>query len=68
MSSWPRSPSSALASSRAFLFVRALIALALLMVNYSETQVSILGFNSPEWFIADLGAILAGGLAAGICE
>ncbi|XP_077571558.1 long-chain-fatty-acid--CoA ligase ACSBG2-like [Stigmatopora nigra] len=28
--------------------------------------VGILGFNSPEWFIADLGCILAGGLATGI--
>lgn len=28
--------------------------------------VSIMGFNSPEWFIADLGAIYAGGIAAGI--
>nr|XP_033812589.1 long-chain-fatty-acid--CoA ligase ACSBG2 isoform X2 [Geotrypetes seraphini] len=28
--------------------------------------VVILGFNSPEWFIADVGAILAGGLACGI--
>ncbi|XP_030073959.1 long-chain-fatty-acid--CoA ligase ACSBG2 isoform X2 [Microcaecilia unicolor] len=28
--------------------------------------VGILGFNSPEWFIADVGAILAGGLACGI--
>ncbi|NXG79459.1 ACBG2 ligase, partial [Baryphthengus martii] len=28
--------------------------------------VCILGFNSAEWFIADIGAILAGGLAAGI--
>ncbi|XP_072338674.1 long-chain-fatty-acid--CoA ligase ACSBG2 isoform X2 [Scyliorhinus torazame] len=28
--------------------------------------VGILGFNSPEWFIADIGAILAGGLAIGI--
>ncbi|XP_046871703.1 long-chain-fatty-acid--CoA ligase ACSBG2 isoform X1 [Hypomesus transpacificus] len=28
--------------------------------------VGILGFNSPEWFIADIGCILAGGLAAGI--
>ncbi len=26
----------------------------------------IIGFNSPEWFIAELGAIMAGGLAAGI--
>ncbi|XP_054913943.1 long-chain-fatty-acid--CoA ligase ACSBG2 isoform X2 [Poeciliopsis prolifica] len=28
--------------------------------------VGILGFNSAEWFIADIGAILAGGLAVGI--
>ncbi|KAG9354120.1 hypothetical protein JZ751_012244, partial [Albula glossodonta] len=28
--------------------------------------VGILGFNSPEWFIADIGCILAGGLAVGI--
>ncbi|XP_059845509.1 long-chain-fatty-acid--CoA ligase ACSBG2-like isoform X1 [Hypanus sabinus] len=28
--------------------------------------VGILGFNSPEWFIANLGTILAGGLAVGI--
>ncbi|XP_029916569.1 long-chain-fatty-acid--CoA ligase ACSBG2-like [Myripristis murdjan] len=28
--------------------------------------VGILGFNSPEWFIADIGCILAGGLAAGV--
>uniref|UniRef100_UPI00398E6EAA LOW QUALITY PROTEIN: long-chain-fatty-acid--CoA ligase ACSBG2-like n=1 Tax=Pristiophorus japonicus TaxID=55135 RepID=UPI00398E6EAA len=28
--------------------------------------VGILGFNSPEWFIAHVGAILAGGLAVGI--
>ncbi|XP_068722136.1 long-chain-fatty-acid--CoA ligase ACSBG2-like isoform X1 [Montipora capricornis] len=28
--------------------------------------VGILGFNSPEWIISDLGAIFAGGLAAGI--
>lgn len=28
--------------------------------------VGILGFNSPEWFIGDLAAILAGGFAAGI--
>lgn len=28
--------------------------------------VCILGFNSPEWFYADLGAIFAGGSAAGI--
>ncbi|XP_029017711.1 long-chain-fatty-acid--CoA ligase ACSBG2-like [Betta splendens] len=28
--------------------------------------VGILGFNSPEWFISDVGCILAGGLATGI--
>uniref|UniRef100_A0A3P9A324 long-chain-fatty-acid--CoA ligase n=2 Tax=Esox lucius TaxID=8010 RepID=A0A3P9A324_ESOLU len=28
--------------------------------------VGILGFNSPEWFISDIGCILAGGLAVGI--
>ncbi|XP_077416310.1 long-chain-fatty-acid--CoA ligase ACSBG2-like isoform X2 [Vanacampus margaritifer] len=28
--------------------------------------VGILGFNSPEWFFANVGCILAGGLAAGI--
>ncbi|KAF3695497.1 Long-chain-fatty-acid--CoA ligase ACSBG2 [Channa argus] len=28
--------------------------------------VGILGFNSPEWFISNIGSILAGGLAVGI--
>uniref|UniRef100_A0A8C5HT89 long-chain-fatty-acid--CoA ligase n=1 Tax=Gouania willdenowi TaxID=441366 RepID=A0A8C5HT89_GOUWI len=28
--------------------------------------VAILGFNSPEWFYADIGCILAGGLATGV--
>lgn len=28
--------------------------------------VTIIGFNSPEWLIADVGAILAGGIPAGI--
>lgn len=28
--------------------------------------VGILGFNSPEWFISDVGAIFAGGFAVGI--
>lgn len=27
---------------------------------------NVIGFNSPEWVIADVGAILAGGIAAGI--
>ena len=25
-----------------------------------------MGFNAPEWFIADIGSIMAGGIAAGI--
>ena len=29
-------------------------------------RVNVIGFNSPEWFIAEMGAILAGGKAAGI--
>jgi len=29
-------------------------------------SVNIFGFNSPEWIIAELGAITAGGMAAGI--
>ena len=28
--------------------------------------VNIIGFNSPEWFMSSLGAILAGGVATGI--
>ena len=28
--------------------------------------VCILGFNSPEWFISQMGAIMAGGLSVGI--
>jgi len=28
--------------------------------------VGIIGFNSPEWFFADLGSVFAGGLAVGI--
>jgi len=28
--------------------------------------VGIIGFNSVEWFVSDLGAIFAGGLATGI--
>ena len=29
-------------------------------------SVSILGFNSPEWLLSNMGAIAAGGFAAGI--
>ena len=29
-------------------------------------SVSIIGFNSPEWLLADLGCIYAGGIVAGI--
>ena len=29
-------------------------------------SVNIIGFNSPEWFMADMGCVLAGGIAAGI--
>ncbi|XP_069482860.1 long-chain-fatty-acid--CoA ligase ACSBG2-like isoform X2 [Ambystoma mexicanum] len=29
-------------------------------------SIGILGINSPEWFIADIGAIMAGGFAVGI--
>ncbi|XP_056270987.1 long-chain-fatty-acid--CoA ligase ACSBG2 [Pseudoliparis swirei] len=29
-------------------------------------SVGILGFNSPEWFISDIAAVLAGGFAVGI--
>src|SRR5687768_7920707 len=28
--------------------------------------VSIIGYNCPQWFMADVGAILAGGMPAGI--
>jgi long-chain-fatty-acid--CoA ligase ACSBG len=32
----------------------------------AHESVNIIGFNSPEWAIADVGAIAAGGIAAGI--
>ena len=39
-------------------------ALHSLKVNKFEI-VNILGFNSPEWFIANMGTIMGGGIAAG---
>ncbi|CAI5710147.1 unnamed protein product [Peronospora destructor] len=40
---------------------------SLLHVGLERHQaVNIIGFNSPEWAIADVGAIFAGGVAAGI--
>ncbi len=30
--------------------------------------VGIVGFNSPEWFIANNAAIFAGGFACGVCQ
>lgn len=41
---------------------RALIALGVA----AGEHVTILGFNCPEWFIADVGAIVAGAIPAGI--
>ena len=41
---------------------RAMIALGL----EAKQGVGIIGFNSKEWLIADLGAVLAGGFASGI--
>lgn len=44
-----------------------LFAKALLHYGFEPYAIiNILGFNSPEWFIASLGAIFAGGIAAGI--
>lgn len=43
------------------------VAKALLSLGFEPRQaISIIGFNSPEWVLADVGAILAGGMAAGI--
>lgn len=44
------------------LAAKALIQLGL----QKQTGVSIIGYNSPEWAIADVGAIYAGGFPAGI--
>ena len=43
------------------------LAKSLLAIGVKQFQgVSIMGFNSPEWMIANIGAILAGALATGI--
>ena len=40
---------------------------SLVFLNVNAFKViNIIGFNSPEWFIANCGAIVAGGIAAGI--
>jgi long-chain-fatty-acid--CoA ligase ACSBG len=45
----------------------AAIAKALIAIGCKQHDASnIFGFNSPEWFIAEIGTILAGGKAAGI--
>ena len=44
------------------LAAKAFIKLGLLRFH----SVCLLGFNSPEWFIAQMGAIMAGGFSAGI--
>lgn len=44
-----------------------LAAQSLIRIGLKPRQVvNIIGFNSPEWHIADLAAIAAGGIAAGI--
>ncbi|KAI6654314.1 Long-chain-fatty-acid--CoA ligase [Oopsacas minuta] len=43
------------------------VAKSLLAVGLKRFEgVSIMGFNSPEWIMAELGTIMAGGLATGI--
>ena len=44
-----------------------LVARAFISLGLQKGQgVSIIGFNCPEWMLADVGAILAGGVPAGI--
>lgn len=45
-----------------FLFAKSLISLGF----EKHDCINIIGFNSPEWFFANFGAIAAGGIAAGI--
>lgn len=44
------------------LFARALVSLGF----QRHGVINILGFNAPEWFFAYMGAMMAGGVAAGI--
>jgi long-subunit acyl-CoA synthetase (AMP-forming) len=40
---------------------------SLLSINFeAHHAINIIGFNSPEWVVANLGAIAAGGVAVGI--
>jgi long-chain-fatty-acid--CoA ligase ACSBG len=44
-----------------------LVAKGLIALGHEHHDaVSIFGFNSPEWFLSEIGAICAGGMAAGI--
>ena len=36
--------------------------------GFTPYACNMIGFNSPEWIIADLGCMMAQGLAAGICD
>ena len=47
---------------RSFLFARSLVAKGF----QPFSSVNMIGFNSPEWVIADVGCMMAQGLAAGI--
>lgn len=43
------------------------VAKALVAVGIgAHDAVNVIGFNSPEWFMAEMGAIMAGGKAAGV--
>ena len=43
------------------------VAKALMAIGFGVHDcVNIIGFNSPQWFMAQMGAILAGGAAAGV--
>lgn len=45
-------------------FAKALLSPAIDLPKH--TGVAIIGFNSPEWFVADVGAIFAGCIATGM--